>query len=168
MKGWSDMPKDRRDPRTPFQENPEGAKTIESAKVAISAILRMSILKQHKCELLKAMLWKITMAHGGKDKIRYRSEAVWNGREENLKKYHEHVWTLQWLTDQLIDKPSQQDDILENAIACMVTKEEHIRLHRDGKKHIGWERYKMARIQVYDAKTGTLCPITPKQLEDRC
>ena len=70
----------------------------------LASILGIPILKAHKCELLKAMIWKITMAHGGKDKIRYRSEGIWNGREEEFMLRHlseQHETALK-LTPELV------------------------------------------------------------------
>ena len=44
------------------------------------------------------------------------------------------------------------NNVVQDAIVCMVTKAEHDRLTES--KQTGWARYEDAGIKVFDAKTG--------------
>lgn len=124
---------------------------IESARTTIIPILPLQILPAHKNELLSVLFWKITQVNG-KYNLRYHSEDVKSGNNPKNKIRHEHVYTKKWLSQQLIAKPESVDTIIEKVVACLVTKEEHARLHKVPREYVGWDRYTHAGIRVYDTK----------------
>lgn len=119
----------------------------ESAKTAIRAILPLPILERHKDELLSLLIWKITES-AGKYTLRYRS--LGSIEDPSAKKQHEHVFPREWLISQLKANPDQLDQILECAIGCLVTVEEHRSLSTVDPALLGWDRYRAASVDVLD------------------
>ena len=124
---------------------------IKSAITAITAIVPLDLYTAHKKELLSVCIWKITEADG-KAKVRYWSEGSINNKNEKLQ--HEHVYERKELI-QLLMNGDPVEEVVKNAIACMVTREEHQALTRSN--HSGWQRYKDIGIRVYDAQTQQWC-----------
>ena len=122
-----------------------------SAFDAVKAILPLDLYIPHKRELLKVCIWKITEANG-KYKTRYRSIGALNeNKSGNLQ--HEHVVEMKSLIDRLLYEPAKYNDILNDAIACVVTKEEHgilTKVSREFDNLNGWGRYKKAGITAFD------------------
>jgi hypothetical protein len=55
-----------------------------------------------------------------------------------------------------MNSPENCERILENAVACVVTEEEHRALTKVGRENPtlkGWDRYRKAGITVYDMRT---------------
>jgi hypothetical protein len=50
-------------------------------------------------------------------------------------------------------KPEDVDYILKDAVACVVTVDEHERLKQFDNEY-GWERYRKAGIEAFDMVTG--------------
>ncbi len=132
-------------------------------------------------KLLTIMLWIITEADGltadqrtnYKYKLTYRSEDTMKkigrlGEEgENSPNYikdlrHEHVYTRNGLINRLLKSPQNMSSILKDAIGCVVSKEEDKRLREvdkiretdKSKKFEGWNRYKKAKIGVWNTRTN--------------
>ena len=131
-----------------FEPSPEAEKVILSAKRAIVAILQMNseVLPDHKRTLISRMLWKITEAHG-----KYNTQFCSDGalrNADNLR--HDHVTTRKDLITRLMNAPSNYVSILEDAIGCTVTTEDHKKLSALGDELNGWDRYKKARVRVFD------------------
>ena len=118
---------------------------INSAHTAVRAILPLDLYPSHKKELLSACIWKITEADG-KLKTRYWSKGALSAQRKDLR--HEHVIERKELIARLLSD-EDVDSVLESAIACIVTKQEHITLTRSAKS--GWDRYKDCEIGVYDS-----------------
>ncbi|MDI2132563.1 hypothetical protein [Yinghuangia seranimata] len=118
------------------------------------------LLEQHRNELLKQAIWYKTQG-AAKYGCRYRSAGVLGlEKEAPIKQWwkhlrHEHVLTRASLVQELRDSPDRVSEILERALACVVTPAEHEVLSPFDVLH-GWERYKAARIDVHDMKTGDL------------
>jgi hypothetical protein len=143
---------------------------ISSAKNAIRHILNTPepFRLIHKKRLIGEMIWRITEGDGllseekrtgYKKHLTYISESVKKRRDvgnyDISDLIHEHVFKKSRLVDKLIANPVGIDEILKNAIACVVTKEEHKILHKLDKtdKEIdGWERYIKARIGVWNER----------------
>jgi hypothetical protein len=116
---------------------------IESAEKAIKAIIPLEILEAHKRELLGVCIWKITEAEG-KWNVRFRSEKALSNSDDLR---HEHVYERKHLIDRLISGESV-DSVIRDAIACIVTQDEHLVLSRQTSS--GWNRYRGAGIKVFD------------------
>jgi hypothetical protein len=133
------------------KSKPTEAEIIESATVAIEHILRMPILEAHRKALVSGTLWFITEARG-KYSTRYWSRAAKDNPSSKLQ--HEHVFTRKDLTARLMAEPQKAREILQSAIACVVTVDEHRRLaeaERQDRSLRGWDRYKAAGIEVVDS-----------------
>lgn len=120
-------------------------KRINSAIMAINAILPLDLYLSHKKELLSVCIWKITEADG-KLKVRYWSERSLTVLPKDL--CHEHVFERKELISRLLSGENI-DSVVKNAIACMVTKDEHIALNSSSAS--GWDRYKECGIRVFDS-----------------
>lgn len=131
-----------------FEPKPEAGEIILSATTAIASILQMSqkVLPDHKIRLISRMIWKITEAHG-KYNTQFCSEGALRDADDLR---HDHVTTRQNLINRLMNAPSDFENILEDAIGCTVTTKEHKRLSALGDKFTGWDRYKEAKVRVYD------------------
>ena len=123
----------------------DNEKRIESAIVAIKALLPLDLYLSHKKELLSICIWKITEADG-KLKVRYWSEDALSASQKNLR--HEHVFERKELISRLLSGENV-DVVVRNAIACLVTKDEHVVLSSSGKS--GWDRYMDCNIKVFDS-----------------
>ena len=134
-----------------WQENADAAKIVISAKEAIKGILRMGnrVLEEHKKSLISRMIWKITEANG-KYNTRYYSEKALKCNKDE--KRHDHVWTRKKMVERLINDPRHVEDEIDQAIGCTVTKDEHSSLSGFDTSCDGWERYKKAKILVWDLK----------------
>lgn len=136
-----------------YQEHRERDVRIESAKTAIRAILTLDLYPAHKRELLSTCIWKITEADG-KFRTRFRSIGSLN-TNIGTKLQHEHVIERRKLISQLLDGTKNVDDVAEEAIGCVVTREEHVQLNvvsRLDPNLGGWSRYVQAGIRVFDLK----------------
>ena len=126
------------------------SKIIDNATRTIKIIVASKdIITEYKKDFIGIMIWKITEANGKYD-TRYISEGAYNG-SENTKYNHEHVFSRKSLIERILENPEDIDKILEDAVACIVTSEEHKYLSHSEN---GWERYKNAGIKVLDRKTG--------------
>lgn len=100
------------------------------------------VLSQMK-ELLSTLIWKFTEADG-----KYSPEFISEGAttETNTKMLiHEHVYERRRLIERFLGG-EEPEAVLKDAIACVVTKDEHSLLEKQ--KHLnGWERYLAAGIK---------------------
>lgn len=106
------------------------------------------------------MLWSLTEETFGKHTVPYRSRAAATlGRGDAV--IHEHVFPREWLVDRVLDGMTAAE-IVRHAVACLVTTEEDLQLRKVARQHLGWERYKAAKIEVVlvDA-SGVLTPVEP-------
>ena len=83
--------------------------------------------------------------HTGKKNLRFWREAAIEVGKSDAQ--HELVHERRELIDRLL-AGEDVDVVLCDAIACLVSKEEHRRLATAGGR--GWQRYKSAAIKVYD------------------
>ena len=131
-----------------FKEHKDHSAVIDSAYLAVESILKLDLYPAHKRELLDICIWKITEVDG-KYTTRYRSrKAINNIDNESIQ--HEHVVEKKKLITELIENPGEYRSVLDKAVACVVTKEEHISLSKVKQELSGWDRYKEAGIIVYD------------------
>ena len=129
-------------------------KRISSAITAIKALLPLDLYLAHKKELLSTCFWKITEADG-KLKVRYWSEGALSAQTNNLR--HEHVFERKELVSRLLSGENV-DFVVKDAIACLVTKDEHTKLGISAES--GWNRYKDCDLKVFDTATQEWLNIT--------
>lgn len=129
-----------------YKKHEEHDKRIKSAKTIINSLLSLDIYFLHKKELINVAIWKISEADG-KYKVRYWSEGALLSKQNNW--HHEHVYTRKELVDRLLSG-EEVDNVIQNIIACVVTRDEHKKLSQSKKQ--GWERYLDMSIKVYDSQ----------------
>lgn len=122
-----------------------------SVKRAMRSLLDADLRPDDLRYLLDMGLWRYTEFDKNRYKfaIRYRTAAV--RATELVVIEHEHVVGRRWLLDQIVREPDKLDDILQFAVACIVSKPEHDRL--SAVVGFGWERYRAAGIDVIDTVT---------------
>lgn len=126
---------------------------IASVITAIETILPLNLYPAHKRSLLDRCIWFVTEADG-KFKTRYRSIGAL-GADASTKLQHEHVTEKRKLVSLLVSGEDDAKNIVENAIGCVVTKDEHDLLTKVSRKDPsldGWSRYKKAGVRVFDLK----------------
>jgi hypothetical protein len=139
-----------------FIPHPHAERRKQSASTLIKLLLKqenLRILNAHIKDLIDAMLWKLNEADG-KYNTRYRS----SGSLECFDKRrlaHEHVYPRKTMITNLMEAKSEAeiDQILSCAIGCVVTREEHSRLHSFSREN-GWERYRRAGITMTNVETN--------------
>lgn len=134
-----------------LDENADAIKIVTSATAAIRGVLSFGteVLEEHKKGLISKMLWKITEANG-KYNTRYYSERAL--KADNSDKRHDHVCTRKRMIERILANPNGLDVEIRQAIGCVVTKAEHNELTKYDDKYDGWDRYKQAKIKVWDGK----------------
>ncbi len=129
-----------------WKENESVTKIKVSAfKLAKLIVGAKNVLERHQKELLDILIWKITEANG-KHNTRFVSRGVYHGGSPVE---HEHVVPKKELITLILKKPTEIKKILDSALGCLVTRDEHRKLTQKG---IGksWMRYRSVKIQVYD------------------
>ncbi len=139
-----------------FQLHPRAEERKRSATTLIKLLLaedRPGVLTEHYVELLGILLWKLTEADSQKHKTRFQTQGALN-RCGNTKLQHEHVFQKAKMIALLMKaKPEEVDSILQDAVGCTVTKEEHEVLKGFDAEY-GWDRYRKAGLTVIDTLTG--------------
>ena len=139
-----------------YRPHPDADERVRSAVLAIKSILPLDLYPPHKRELISVCLWKLTEAESrGKYNLRFQTPAALEAPRSE--KQHEHVVERKSIVDALLASPERADEILERAVGCTVTRDEHRRLTNLGRERPdleGWDRYRAAGIRVLDLKTG--------------
>ena len=139
-----------------FQSHPQAEQRRRSIANLIKVVLANKgpdILEKHIRDALGTLLWKMSEVDG-KYKTRYQSAGALKCKDKSQLR-HDHVYPRSKLIDSLLTaRPEEVDEILKRALGCTVTAEEHLRLCRFDKDHIGWDRYRRASVSVMDTMTG--------------
>jgi hypothetical protein len=138
----------------PWKFRPDKLATARwaSAVELIRAIAGASLVSEkHRKKLLRIAIYELTEVHG-KWNLRFKTRDS-EGRSRS-KVCHEHVIGRKALAEEMLKHPNRVAGIAKKAIACLVTRQEHRKLHKTGSNRTGWDRYKAAGIVVIDTKTG--------------
>jgi hypothetical protein len=150
-----------------YMRHPSAEQRLSSARALVKALLAdmPGVDEAHRRECIRQIgLYKITEADcSHKFRTRYMSEAALTIAQSEIKPndskqlVHEHVIKRSIITDKLLAiKGSNVDNILDEVLACTVTKEEHRELELSKRKGLqGWERYKDVPIHVWDTEMGS-------------
>jgi hypothetical protein len=145
-----------------FKPHPEAEERRRSATALVKLLLANrggDVLTTHLRELLRILLWKMTQAEAPTHRTRFQSESALRAATgEPLR--HDHVFQSANMIDELLEAKSNEaiERILDCAVGCTVTLDEHSRLHRFDDEY-GWERYSKAGIVVMDTSKH---PPTPR------
>jgi hypothetical protein len=138
-----------------FRVHADAMARTRSAVNLVKLLLRndAEILPAHREECLNIALWKITEAEAKhKHRTRFSSEAALTAAKGELR--HDHVFQRAIMVKELMNCPLHKiDDVLGKAVACTITKEEHLLLNQH-RQLDGWERYASANVTVIDNRTG--------------
>lgn len=148
-----------------FQRHPFAEERRRSAVVLIKTLLEEpGLWPKHRREFLKIALFKLTEAEGvSKYKTRLRSEASLAASFSDRDLRHDHVFQRADMVEALMQaKPGDVDEIINRAVGCTVTKNEH-RLLDQFKNSDGWERYRKANIVVIDMETRKPLELPPSR-----
>jgi len=101
--------------------------------------------------LIDHLLWKITEADG-KANTRYKTKGALDCADDKQLR-HEHVCQKAKMIDLLLTQGAGGvEKILDDAVGCLVTVDEHLRLNKFVSKY-GWELYRKAGLEVFDMRT---------------
>ena len=106
-----------------YKQHKDHDEIISSAYFSVKSLSALNLYPRHKRELIDVCIWKITEVDG-KYKTRYRSEGALHITDSS-KLHHEHVFEKKHLIDSLLEDPDSYKSILDTAIGCVVTREEH-------------------------------------------
>lgn len=138
-----------------FRPHPEAGLRRDSASTLMKLLLASKdtgILPEHVRALIDTLLWKMTEADG-KYNTRYKSGGALKCIDKSQLR-HEHVYQKSKMIEALLNADLEAvDSILNDAIGCTVTVDEHLRLGKYDSEY-GWERYRKAGLEVFDAVTG--------------
>ena len=144
-------------------------KHVETVARALAEVRDKVDDKQILKHLLKE-LYSLVTDYPNKYGIRYRSKAVVNGGNPVI---HEHVVPRNWITDSILHTGSVEA-MRGLLVACLVTEDEHRRLHRaetsrpeEPSLELGWERYRtlVPPIDVYDMAGASGAGDRPEWIE---
>jgi hypothetical protein len=149
---------------TSWRPDPDEEAHLRSARaVARFALTSPDLTPKHRIRLLNDAIWYRTEAVS-KIRLRYRSGGVRALSTSGSSSWrsmlrHDHVQTRAALVRQMTEHPEDVERILGAAVACLVTTTEHQALGRYDTRAEGWDRYRMAGVDVYDFCTDPPTPI---------
>jgi hypothetical protein len=138
--------------RRRYVEGSATAQKLADIRILLSAVRSLEIGKALKKRMLVHGIWEVARATGDFCG-RYRSETVI--RFEGCKIQRDHIYQKSTLVEQLLGASPDIDSIMDRARCCIVTAEEHEKLHRLQKNFDGWDRYRAAGVAVYDMQSET-------------
>ena len=135
-----------------FIETQTTVAQLSDVKTLLNALRCIPVALAMKKRMLVHGIWEV--AHATGDFLgRYRSEAVIRNPGQKIQR--DHIYQKRTLIEELLGPSPDIDSIVERACCCVVTEEEHGKLHTVSRRLDGWERYKAAGVVVYDMKTET-------------
>ena len=120
---------------------------LADIRLLLDSIRQMEIAEPLKKRMLVHGVWEVARASGNYYS-RYRSERVRNTVGEPIQR--DHIFKKRTLVEELLSPSPNLDKILDQAQCCIVTKNEHDKLHDIDNNLDGWDRYREAGILVYD------------------
>jgi hypothetical protein len=110
-----------------------------------------------KKKVIDLMLWNISGngegAHG-QYLIRFRSTQSIKNKDAQIR--HDHVYQRKYLRELILQEGVLTNETFEKIIGCVVTIEEHEKLHKVDKNLVGWDRYIVANIEVKDMENNLI------------
>lgn len=129
---------------------------ITDSKTVIKSVLNLDIHTEMKKRVIRLMIWNIT---GADPTTFFISEKA--DRDRTLKTNREHVYKIKMLIEDIINNKADLECLLQQAVICTVTEEEHKNLNnidRSSPELNGWPRYQKANIKIagYTIEDGKL------------
>ncbi len=143
-----------------YQENDTRIAARQSAVAVINSIVNLNNVEDvYKRNMINHAIWMYTATFPGnnwKYGIKFRSQEAL--AEEVHPVIHEHVFKREYLVNAILEAGSVTPEIEGKFIACVVSRNENIRLRevdRDIPGIDGWKRYRAANVLVKDTSQGT-------------
>lgn len=130
-----------------YVESSDLVQRLADIKLLIDSIRQMEIGTPLKKRMLVHAIWEIAKASGNFCS-RYRSDRVIQNPGFRIQR--DHIFKKSTLVEELLSPTPDIDRVMEQALCCIVTRDEHERLHGIDVNFDGWDRYRDARISVYD------------------
>jgi len=130
-----------------YVESPTTKQRLADIKILLDAIRQMQIADPIKKKMLVHSIWEVAQATGN-FRGRYRSEGVIGTPGVRIQR--DHIYKKSTLVEELLSASPDLDRVIEQARCCIVTVDEHRRLHDIDPELDGWNRYKAAGVIVYD------------------
>lgn len=136
-----------------FSEPLDAGDILQGAILAIDAVFKTSASLAIKKKLFDTACWLVS-ERNGKYNARYFSECALMAPKKSL--IHEHVVprAALWF---VVRRTMTVEQALRLSEACIVTREEHRKLHESDDAY-AWERYVKSGINVVDRTTGKRVP----------
>ena len=134
----------------PYIESPKTALRLAQIKILLESILQLEIDRALKKRMLVHSLWEVARCTGN-FAGRYRSDDVI--RTVGVRIQRDHIYRKSALVDELLLPSADIDSVISHAICCVVSIDEHRRLHLVNAGLDGWDRYAAADIVVHDMLT---------------
>jgi len=113
----------------------------------LRSIRQLPIERRLKRRMLVCVIWQVAMVSGD-FYPRYRSLSVI--RTPGIRIQRDHIFKKKALVEELLAEKPDIDFIIERSLCCVVTADEHKKLHDIDGGLDGWDRYTAAEIIVYD------------------
>lgn len=139
----------------PYIEPSDLHEQLQDVVSVLKSLSALNVNLPLKKRMLVHAIWEVNQASGS-FKSRYRSLEVIKGSGVAIQR--DHVFQKKALVERLLLEPHNVEDVVQSALSCVVTKEEHEKLTQYSRVHPevdGWARYQNAGITVYDMLTGT-------------
>jgi hypothetical protein len=134
-----------------FVEPNVTSQRLAEIHILLDALRQLQIGLPIKKRMLVHGIWEVAVATGGFC-ARYRSEAVI--QTVGAKIQRDHIFKKKALITELLGPNPDIEKIIERGRCCIVTTDEHRKLHDVDESLDGWERYRVAGIVVYDMLDG--------------
>jgi hypothetical protein len=148
-----------------WHPHPQDEAHLKSAVAASQfAVSSPALTDKHRLRVLNDAIWYRTEA-ASKIRLRFRSGgilALGSAAPAGWRKIvrHEHVQTRASLVARMLAEPDQVETILAEATSCLVTVAEHNLLTQYDNSVTGWNRYRLAGVDVYDFSKDPPAPFT--------
>lgn len=136
----------------PWRQSLKSGQVLKDATRLAGAVLRTKAETKLKKAALNTLIWNVTVSDGKHD-TRYCSKTAMKEASERI---HEHVFERAKLIKLILKNPKKVAAYFKLAVSCVVTVDEDTLLMEKSSKLSGWERYKVAGIEVIDRQTGKL------------
>jgi hypothetical protein len=133
--------------RLPYVAPPDVDERLKEVAVLLRVISDLPIDKRIKVRMLNHALW-LVVEFSGNFFSRYRSAGVLASTDVPIQR--DHVFTRNLLVRELFSPDADIASVIERAICCIVTVDEHRLLSKVPTSVVGWDRYQHAGIVVHD------------------
>ncbi len=141
------MTRIRKAHQKPYRQRSDLQERLESLKQVIEYLRDCDLVEDSKKRMLNHAVWEVTIALGDFTP-EFRSRSVIEG-SIGTKIQREHVYQRKKIVADILSKGESLDCVISRVVHCVVTKEEHEKLKSIPATEDGWNRYRLADIEVF-------------------